>query len=793
MKKKFLSTVLSLICLLCLSFGLAACDDTTTPENPDGTHTHNYVQKHDDTEHWLQCDVSGCTEKTKDRTAHDTNGTDGTCSVCGYKSDTKPVHNHTWSPIWESDETHHWHNCTADECPVTDNTQKDGYREHVFVGNTCETCHKVVTETAELTYAPVADGYAVTGYTGTSKNVIIPLEHEGHPVVSIGESAFEETNVKYVHVPDSVSEIGKYAFWDCAATVIDLGNGLKKIGYCAFGGCANLTKITIPQSVTELSTYLFYQSNCTNVVIDAEITALPDYTFAYCENLQNVTLPQTVTKIGRSAFDGCKALTNLHAPSVTSVDAYAFYNAIGFDMDVSALTSIGESAFGNSGIQSATVAAATVSSYAFLNCVKLQTVTILDSCTKLGTEAFNGCTALETLHIGNGLQTIADGSSNRGGVFTGCPLNTVTVDANNANFQSVNNAILNKLGVALYLSNANGEIPSGIEQIKSAAFSNCVAKSVVIPDSVSTIDNYAFYGSSVESVHIGKGVRNFGQGIFMGCDNLSEITASSESTNYKAKSNCLIRKRNGQFEVIAGCKNSVIPSDESIKRIHQYAFANIRTLTAVTIPEGVTEIGDYAFQHCTSLETVALPNGLTTLGSYAFQDCGIKNLHIPGSLTNIKANSFYHCSSIESITCDAGNSKYKSDGNCLIDTSAYTLFLGCKNSVVPTAYSIKTIGSNAFCGSNLISFVLPDTVDTINGNAFYDCGSLTAVTIASTVKSIGSNAFYNCTQLIDITFNGTKAQWNAVSKSSAWNYNTGNYTVTCSDGKLDKNDNEIPE
>ncbi|MBE6667240.1 MAG: hypothetical protein E7607_02895 [Ruminococcaceae bacterium] len=55
--------------------------------------------------------------------------------------------------------------------------------------------------------------------------------------------------------------------------------------------------------------------------------------------------------------------------------------------------------------------------------------------------------------------------------------------------------------------------------------------------------------------------------------------------------------------------------------------------------------------------------------------------------------------------------------------------------------------------------------------------------------SIGSSAFSGCSGLTSINYNGTKEQWKAITKYSNWNYRTGNYTVTCTDGVLTKAEN----
>ena len=69
--------------------------------------------------------------------------------TCGYErtieggDEPEPGHTHTWSGEWSNNETHHWHECTAEGCPVTDNSQKDGYGAHVYTNDTdttCDTC-----------------------------------------------------------------------------------------------------------------------------------------------------------------------------------------------------------------------------------------------------------------------------------------------------------------------------------------------------------------------------------------------------------------------------------------------------------------------------------------------------------------------------------------------------------------------------------------------------------------------------------------------------------------------------
>lgn len=94
------------------------------------------------------------------------------------------------------------------------------------------------------------------------------------------------------------------------------------------------------------------------------------------------------------------------------------------------------------------------------------------------------------------------------------------------------------------------------------------------------------------------------------------------------------------------------------------------------------------------------------------------------------------------------------------------------------------------CDDDVKSVEIPDSVTSIGNAAFGGCKNLTSVTIPDSVTSIGDYAFNYCTSLTSINYTGTKAQWNAIGKGWSWNYNTGNYTITCTDRDIKKEANE---
>jgi len=122
------------------------------------------------------------------------------------------------------------------------------------------------------------------------------------------------------------------------------------------------------------------------------------------------------------------------------------------------------------------------------------------------------------------------------------------------------------------------------------------------------------------------------------------------------------------------------------------AFYTCQFLTSITIPEGVTSIGRAAFYFCTYLTSVTIPESMISIGHYAFYHCDLASITIPKNVTSIGSDSFSYCSRLESITVATGNSVYDSRDNCnaIINTKTNTLFLGCKNTIIPNG--VTTIG-----------------------------------------------------------------------------------------------------
>ena len=364
-----------------------------------------------------------------------------------------------------------------------------------------------------------------------------------------------------------------------------------------------------------------------------------------------------------------------------------YYSAV--DYEYSGSVTIPETVNYNDNTYSVT----SIGDEAFDDCTSLTSVVIGNSVTSIGHWAFESCSSLTSVVIGNSVTSIGDWA------FESCSSLTSVVIGNSVT--SIGSSAFESCS-----SLTSVEIPNSVTIIGRNAFSYCDGLiSVEIGNSVTSIGENAFNGCfSLTSVEIPNSVTSIGESAFESCSSLTSIVVAEDNPIYDSRDNCNAIIETQTNTLIAGCSKT-------------------------TIPTSVTSIGDYAFFGCDGLTSVEIPNSVTSIGEDAF--CG--------------------CSSLTSIVVAEDNVIYDSRDNCnaIIKTQTNTLIVGCSVTTIPN--SVTSIGFSAFSFCfNLTSVEIPNSVTRIGEAAFSFCFNLTSVEIPNSVTSIGEAAFAYCSGLTSV-------------------------------------------
>lgn len=332
----------------------------------------------------------------------------------------------------------------------------------------------------------------------------------------------------------------------------------------------------------------------------------------YTGNGHSVIIPETycgkpVKEIDSFAFLGCSELTSITIPdSVTTIYACAF-----------------------------------------CGCTGLTNITIPDSVTSIGHLAFSGCTNLTNIIIPDSVTHFG------GNAFSGCTnLTSINVCEGNLVYHSAGNCIIETASKTLIIGCKSSEIPTdrSVTKIGTYAFSDCIGLTdITIPSCVTSIEKWAFsYCTDLTNIIIPESVTCIGKGAFSNCSSLIRIYVTNGNPVYHSVGNCLIET--ASKTLIAGCKNSTIPTDGSITSIGDSAFEGCSGLTNITISNSVTIIGDSAFYDCPDLTCITIPDSVIIIGSDAFSSCtGLTSITIPNSITSIGLAAFSSCTSLTEI------------------------------------------------------------------------------------------------------------------------------------------------
>lgn len=327
-----------------------------------------------------------------------------------------------------------------------------------------------------------------------------------------------------------------------------------------------------------------------------------------------------------------------------------------------------------------------------------------------------------------------------------------------------------------------------VKVIGASAFSrNNFITSVVIPDSVTAINAWAFDRcENLKSVKFGVNVNEIGWCAFEKCSAIEKlyIPDSVEYIEYGAFLNCT-----SVYELHIGV---------SVKSIGTYAFSYCQGIVEVTIPTKLSLVGDKPFIGCNKLIEIYNKSSIEIeAGSYENDEIGLyaKNVYTTAGQSKLsvdengyifyKDESGYLLVGKKDIGLDTVLTLPDSYNSQNYDVY-FAAFRNCNtitNIVVPNG--VKNLGDYAFAeSSSLRSVTVGDDVENIGKMAFYACSSLSTVELGSSVSSIGSDAFRANYSLMSIKYNADIADWGLVTKDVTWKTGSSILKVVCNDGEV---------
>ena len=637
-------------------------------------------------------------------------------------------------------------------------------------------------------------------------------------VKTIQPWAFENCGLESITIPNSVTNIGKSAFCKCVnLTSINFPTSVKSIYEYTFYGCSKLT-ITIPEGVTSIADNAFnlvknvnytgsasgkpwraltvngtidgdfiyadaektrltaYKGEGGDVTIPNSVTSIGNYVFMNCLNLSAINIPNSVTSIGTYAFENCYRVSITIPSTVTSIGDYAFWNVKNINysgeatgspwgaININAVT--GENGFLFKDAERTQIAAyigenseitipdsiTSIGTNAFSHCTRLTSIVIPNSVTSIGSSAFYGCTELTSVIIPNSVKSINLST------FGGCSKLIVAIPNSvksiiDNSFENCHSVIVSNSEIGLYafrgvdkvfylgtsagmnsgwnryvksLSNYSSELCFEVD--RNNPNEAIITKyegtdDVVVIPPTATIDNKKYTVTSIsesafsscwelKAVYLPNTITSVAPSSFSGCYKLQYNTFDN-ALYVGSQDNPYYALIKAQDKNITSCQ---IHSD--CKVIASFAFENCEALTSITIPDSVTHIGRMAFSNCSAIENAVVGKSIVEIGNWAFENCQkLKTVSIPTSIKSIGYGVFYGCDKLQYNTFD--NALYL--GN---DVNKYVVLM------MPKADDIQQC-------------MISDSCQIIYESAFLNCASLDSVSIPNSVWSIGSNAFSN--------------------------------------------------
>ena len=319
---------------------------------------------------------------------------------------------------------------------------------------------------------------------------------------------------------------------------------------------------------------------------------------------------------------------------------------------------------------------------------------------------------------------------------------------------------------------------TSLTTIPTSGFTRCSAVvGVKFPNTITTINTYAFTGTKLKKVAFPKNITKISNQSFSNCTLLDKVIFKNEGDKnisigvrafektavinvYAENETAWMRigwDDTGMFGYnggtalhnlyIGGEKIETFVIPETFTNVSQEKFYGCSNIKHVVFHNAITSIGKQAFYNCQNLKEIILPSSLKIIGFQSFMNCSSASgdLVLPSSVTSVSTESFRNCSALSALTL--------SESLTTIGASAFTNCYGLENNlVIPSG--ITTISARAFYGCTKLSgeLIIPTKLTTVDASAFEYCKSISGtLIIPETLTNIGDRAFSGMENLTNIT------------------------------------------
>ncbi len=464
-----------------------------------------------------------------------------------------------------------------------------------------------------LSRVNIADTVTIIGDSAFSNDLALRYVNHGDNIAYVGEDAFSRVPwYSSLSGEGDIIYIGKCAYdyvGDGSSPAV-IKDGTMSIGPSAFAD-SSVETVVLPDTITVIGDGAFSWSNLSSINIPASVKTIGDYAFSICKSLATVTIPAGVTEIGKCAFRCCKSLTAIRVNSANK--NYSAVSGVLFNKDKTVLlqypcgktyknytmpatvTEIADDAFAdceNIENVNANEGLVTIGNYAFDECYNLKSFNMPSTVTTIKEEAFSECESLDNITLPDGLTTLEYGA-----------------------FSSCGSLSLIK-------------IPESITELEGAVFYYCSLTTVKLPSKLTKIGPQAFQGCDLTSISIPSTVIEIGKEAFRDCTSLRSIYTDCcpKKIGYDAFDNTpwLTNSNTGIINLgrcAYTCYKSYPSSCEvtlraDIKRVNDKAFW-AEPVTKINLSDCLENIGRLAF-FGTKLNEVTIPLSVNHIGEYAF-------------------------------------------------------------------------------------------------------------------------------------------------------------------------------